>query len=235
MLNHLKSSMSIVALLIVGGCASSSQHVSQVGQLQSIVENPRVLLIQPDVKFFRNTAGGLLEPQAEWTEAARTNIAEAIDTYGKDRHLDFVEIGTSTATDDLELAYERLHEAVGSAVLTHYFQGGLTLPSKAGRFDWSLGPGISNLCEKYSADYVLFTYYRDIEATGGRWAMSIISTIVTGVAMAAEAQFGFASLVDAHSGAIVWFNRVQVGTGDLRERTGATRVVEQLFESMPSS
>jgi len=225
---------SIVALLILGGCVSSTQHVSQVGQLQSIVEKPRVLLMQPDVKFFRNTAGGLIEPQAEWTEAARTNMADAIDAYGRDRNIEFVALSTSNTADDLELTYERLHEAVGSAVLSHYFQD-RPLPSKAGRFDWSLGPGIWSLCESYSADYVLFTYYRDVEATGGRWAMSILTAIVTGVGAAAEAQYGFASLVDAHSGDIVWFNRVKVGTGDLRERPGATRVVEQLFESMPSS
>jgi hypothetical protein len=199
--------------------------------VESLRDDPRILMMQPDVKFFLHSASGLLEPRADWTDRARRNLVSATEAYAEARGADVVVVDESDAGSDLEVAYDRLHGAVGSSVLVHHYVR--KLPTKGGAFDWSLGPDIAALGAKYDADYALFTFYRDIEATGGRWTMSIVAAAVFGVIPATEAQFGFASLVDLQSGDVIWFNRVNLGSGDLRQPTGATSVVGQLFSQMP--
>lgn len=233
-MNRTAQSVVFALTLLLVGCATT-QNVAQIGELRSVGGTPHVLVMQPDVKFYRHTAGGVLEPQAEWTEAGRTNLVDALNVYGKKRGMDLVLIDQKSANDELELAYDRLHGAVGRAVLTHYFRGGKPLPSKGGKFDWSLGPGIQELGRRYGTDYILFTYYREVKATGGRSLLAALALVAGGVAMATDAQFGFASLVDLRTGNVVWFNKVDVGTGDLRESDGATKVVAQLYRGMPGS
>jgi hypothetical protein len=116
-------------------------------------------------------------------------------------------------------------------VLTNHFL--LKLPAKAGRFDWSLGPGVSEIGRDSGADYALFVFYRDYQASGGRVAMSIFAAALTGVVLSTGGQGGFASLVDLKSGNVVWYNKVDVGTGDLRNPKGASAVVAQLVQGLP--
>ena len=106
------------------------------------------------------------------------------------------------------------------------------MPAKGDTFDWSLGPGVEALAERYQADYALFSFYRDYQASGGRVAFAILAA-AAGVAVPTTAEFGFASLVDLHSGDIVWFNKVDVGAGELRDPGGARQVIDTLFKGLP--
>jgi hypothetical protein len=99
------------------------------------------------------------------------------------------------------------------------------------RFDWSLGEVMSDL--GLDADYALFIYYRDYQASGGRVAMAILGAALN-VALYVGHQGGFASLVDLQTGKVVWYNNVAASTGDLRTDTGAEKVVGQLFEGLNS-
>ena len=130
--------------------------------------------------------------------------------------------------------YERLHSAVGYTILNNHF-GMMKLPSKANGeiFDWSLGPGISAIAEQYNADYALFVYYRDYQASGGRIAFAIIAA-AAGAGVSTGSEHGFASLVDLRTGDIVWFNVVGAGSGELRERDGAAAAVNTLFRDIPT-
>ena len=222
----------VVALAVaLSGCVAP-QHVRQIDRLETSKENPRILLMQPDVKYYLNTAGGVMEPQAEWTEAARNNFRDATMAYGEQRNAEIVQMQGDATTADLELTYDNLHSAVGNAILSHYYSQ--PLPTKNGGFDWTLGTGVAALGEKYDADYALFAFYRDIEASGGRVALSILAMAVTGgTGLSTGAQYGFASLVDLRTGDVVWFNRVLAGAGDLRSAQGAATVVVQLFSEMP--
>ena len=110
----------------------------------------------------------------------------------------------------------------------------MKLPAKGGAFDWSLGPGVSEIAEDYDADYGLFVFYRDEQASGGRIALAVIAAAATGAYMNTGGEYGFASLVDLRSGDLVWFNVVGAGSGELRDPTGAAAAVETLFEDMPA-
>jgi hypothetical protein len=215
--------------LLISGCVAN-QSVQQIDRLQSIEGNPRVVLMPPDIRYYLLTAGGVAEPNAEWTEAAQTNFAVAIKDYAKAIGTDLTIIDKDNLSRG-EVRYETLHSAVGLTILQNYF-GMLKLPSKGGSFDWSLGPEIKSIADEHDADYALFVYYRDYQASGGRIAFAVLAA-AAGSGVNTGSEQGFASLVDLRNGDIVWFNVVNDGAGELRDEKGAAAAVNALFRDIP--
>lgn len=220
-----------IAVSFLAGC-TQTEKIARVDRLSAAGPIPKVLLMQPDITIQLLTASGLPETQAEWTRTARTNFLDALDHYGRTRRIEFVRLPQDAVPGEGELAYERLHAAVGGTILTYYY-GPQKLPAKAGGFDWSLGPGVSVIKDRYGTDYALFTFYRDTKATGGRMAMAVLFGAVAGIAIPMGGQGGFASLVDLTTGDIVWFNVVQAGVGDLRSSEGSQLVAQTLLSGLP--
>jgi len=225
--------VAVLALAILAAGCATTQTVSHVSRLETTVEKPRILLMQPDVKYYLLTAGGMTEPHADWTAAAQKNFVVAVQDYATRRGSDLIVMDTSQPMGELETRYERLHGAVGNTVLANYFYGP-KLPTKGEAFDWSLGPGVAPIGERYGADYALFSFYRDFQASGGRMAFAFVAAMA-GVGISTGGQGGFASLVDLKTGEIVWFNLLQAGTADLRSPDGARQVMEELFKDLPKS
>jgi hypothetical protein len=219
----------LLAGLVAGG--ATTQTVSHVSKLTTTGEKPRILLMTPDVKYYLLTAGGLTEPHADWTAAAQRNFVAAVQGYATERGSNLIVMDSSQPLGELESQYARLHGAVGNTVLANYFSGP-KLPTKGETFDWSLGPGVSTLGERYGADYALFSFYRDFQASGGRMAFAVVAAMA-GVGISTGGQGGFASLVDLKTGEIVWFNLLQAGTGDLRSPEGAHAVMAEIFKDLP--
>ncbi len=213
------------------GCAVT-QNVQQIDRLESVKEDPRVLLMPPDIRYYLVTAGGVPEPHAEWTEAAQQNFSVAVQNYADRIGTELVVMDDADMTPT-EISYSGLHNIVGLTVLTNHF-GMFTLPTKNNEFDWSLGPGVQEIAEKYDADYGLFVFYRDEQASGGRWAVAVLAA-AAGAAVSTGAEYGFASLVDLRTGDLVWFNVVGAGSGELRDPEGATAAVNLLFKDIPTN
>ncbi len=220
------------ALVLLSGCATTS-NIQQIEQLESIGDDPRIVLMPPDIRYYLVTASGVPEANAEWTESAKINFSKALLDYAESIGANV----TTIAADNMspaEIQYETLHSAVGLTLLQHYF-GYAPLPGKAGNFDWSLGPGVRAIGANHEADYALFVYYRDYQATGGRVAFAILAA-AAGVGVATgEGEHGFASLVDLKTGDIVWFNVVRAGKGELRNADDAARAVNDLFKDIPTA
>ena len=221
----------IAALLLLSGCATTT-NVQQIDQLESIGEDPRIVLMPPDIRYYLLTASGIPEANAEWTEAAKTNFSKALLDYADTIGADVKTISADNMSPD-EIQYETLHSAVGLTLLTHHF-GYTKLPSKAGKFDWSLGPGVSAIARNHEADYALFVYYRDYQASGGRVAFAILAA-AAGASVSTGSEHGFASLVDLKTGDIVWFNVVNAGVGELRDADSAAKTVNALFKDIPTA
>lgn len=219
------------SFLLVGGCATTT-NIQQIDRLESAGESPTIALMPPDIRYYLLTTGGVPQPNAEWTESARSNFMTATLDYAREIGADVVAVDRNDLGPE-EIRYETLHSAVGATIMSNYF-GALKLPSKGDNFDWSLGPGVGALAEHYGADYALFTYYRDYQASGGRIAMSIFTALVAGIAPPMGAEQGFASLVDLKTGDIVWFNVVTAGAGELRDAGGAAAAVRGLFRDIPT-
>lgn len=219
-----------LSLLLLSACAATS-NVKQVDRLDAVEEDPVILIMTPDVKYYLLTAGGLSEPHAEWTEAARKNFSTALQEYAKERNIKIITPPIDRQLDDTEVMYQKLYSAVGTSILIHHF-GMMKLPTKQGSFDWSLGQGTQAIADKYGADYALFSYYRDYQASEGRVAFAVLAA-VAGVGISTGHEAGFASLVDLRTGDIVWFNQVTIGSGELRHEDGARATIDVLFENMP--
>ena len=218
-------------MVLLSGCVISS-NVQQIDRLESVGENPRIVMMPPDVKYYLLTASGVPEPNVEWTTAARENFHAAMTDYAASIGTDLAFISADSLSEN-EIRYESLHSAVGSSLLNHHF-GMMKLPSKNGKFDWSLGPEIASIGESHEADYALFVYYRDYQASGGRVALAVLAAAVGG-AVATGSEHGFASLVDLKTGDIVWFNVVNAGAGELRNKDGAVTAVRALFKDIPTA
>lgn len=230
-LSKLKTVAILAALLTLTGCATTT-NVQQIDQLETIRENPRIVLMPPDIRYYLITASGIPEPHAEWTAAAEENFAIAVKEYADSIGTDLKMIDESNMST-IENRYEELHAAVGMTVIANHF-GMYKLPGKNGQFDWSLGPDISAIGEEHDADYALFVYYRDRQASGGRVAFAILAA-AAGVSSDTGSENGFASLVDLRTGEIVWFNVVTAGSGELREKDGAAAAVARLFKDIPTN
>jgi hypothetical protein len=221
--------------MFLTGCVAT-QNVQQIDRLESVQENPRVLLMPPDIRYYLITAGGVPEAHAEWTEAARANFSVAVQDFATKIGTDLV-VMSDDDMSPVEISYSELHSAVGLTVLTNHF-GYRKLPSKKSgteqTFDWSLGPGVAEIADEYDADYGLFVFYRDEQASGGRVAFAVLAA-AAGAAVSTGGEYGFASLVDLKTGDVVWFNVVGAGSGELRDPAGAHTAVDTLFKDIPTS
>jgi hypothetical protein len=191
---------------------------------------PTVVLMPLDVELAELSAGGLPEPKSEWTDAALKHMRAALESQAKQYKVTMVDYDPQHGTledQSTSLDLVKLHRAVGGSVLLHQYLPGQELPSKAGKFDWSLGPEVAAIARSHSGDYALFIFVRDSYASAGRVGVIVVAALL-GVGVPGGAQVGFASLVDLKTGDIVWFNRLARPHGDLRTPEAAEETVQAL-------
>lgn len=211
---------------LVSGCVTNNLATSG---FTTLAPQAPVLLMPPDIKYYRVTASGLTEPNADWTDQARAAFDNAFRAFSA-QHALAVEKTTNVELSDRAVEYDKLHSAVGATILANHF-GPLKLPAKENAFDWSLGSKISDLGMSEGQRYALFVHYRDYQASGGRVGVAVFASLL-GAAVYTGHQTGFASLVDLQSGDVVWFNQVPLAQGDMRQPAGAERLVSQLFATL---
>jgi hypothetical protein len=227
----------LLAIVLLGGCAA---NVNKIGPDLSLRKNCTSILLMPmDIELSALTAGGVLEPNAEWTANAKQFILDAINSKFATRNIALLSkektagVQLDAKEEKLRTQLIKLHEVVGRSILVHQYMEPLRLPNKNGKLDWTLGEKAGFLQEKFGADYALFVYLRDSYVTAGRVAMMFVAAAF-GYSMPGGAQVGFASLVDLNTGQVVWFNRLMRGTGDLRNREDAVESVAALLADFPS-
>jgi hypothetical protein len=217
--------------LLTVGCAVTSGTARK--NSTPPVRGQRVLVMDPDVELYVLTAGGLLEPNAEWTGAARGHVAAALIEELRSKGLDPTSYAPPQDPDQKHAHDQllKLHDVVAGVAIG----GGMMLPTKKGGLDWSLGDGVRTLREAHGVDYGLFVVLRDSYASGGRHAMGIGVAILSlgTVAMPMGQQRGAASLVDLRTGNIVWVNNLFSSVGDLRTADSARKAVKSLMGSLP--
>lgn len=219
----------------LAGCVTT--HHKQISELKRTKPEANVLLMPLDVELTELSAGGLEEPKAEWTTAAREHMLTAIRAEKQAKGLRIVEFksaddGSGELTVQEQLS--KLNRAVGKAVIMHQVSPVpiWKLPTKEGRMDWSLGPEVRALKQRYDADYALFFFVLDSYASAGRAATMVIAALL-GVGIQGGVQVGFATLVDLETGDVVWVNQMARGTGDLRTIAPATESVKLMLTGFP--
>lgn len=221
-----------LAMFAAAGCAQTS--VLRASDLKQLPAPVRVLVMPPDVELSELTAGGLLEPKADWTQQAKAHVIGALREELQARGTPVV-YQPPTNSPEEEAAYTqfvKLHDAVGGAILVHKYIYVHRLPTKEGKFDWSLGRGVGRLREQAGADYALFVFLRDSYSSPGRVVL-IVGAALLGVVFPGGQQHGFASLVDLRTGNIIWFNRLLDPGGDLRTPEPARKAIKTLLTDLP--
>jgi len=187
----------------------------------------------PDVELFSISGGGVSEPKADWTETATGYIINELRRKSDVLGMKNVALSEKDADDLAEI--NTLHAAVAQSIALHHFQGGnFSLPTKGGQLDWSLGEAVGPIHQTSGADYALFVWIRDSYASAERKA-AMVALAMLGVGIPGGFQVGYASLVNLHTGQILWFNRLIRGTGDLRTATDAAETVQELLSQFPRS
>ena len=230
---RLRISVVAVLALVLSACATT-KDLSQISALKTTDGSLNFLLMPLDVELSILTAGGMLEPQAEWTENAKkymlVALRDMLSSQGRDLTV-YEANDVSSEAVAIHADIEKLHRAVGVTILQHKYVG-LELPTKKDKFDWTLGAEAAVLGDSYEADYGLFIFVRDSYSTGGRVLMQIAAAAF-GAALQGGQQIGFASLVDLNSGDVVWFNLLASATGDLRNQADADKTVRKLVGNLP--
>jgi hypothetical protein len=219
----------------VGGTASSTREHFK----EQAPASPTVLVMAPDVELYELTAGGGLEPKADWTEEAEKHVTVGLIEELRGKQLQLVPYqphpkGSPEEHGDLQLV--KLHGAMLKSILVHHYIVQSRLPAKRGKFDWSMGSGVQRLRGDKKADYVLFVFMRDSYSSGGRAALVAVTSIFSPITVTRASggeQAGFASLVDLESGDVVWCNLLYRQAGDLRTAEKARRAVQYLLEDFP--
>jgi hypothetical protein len=190
----------------------------------------KLVIVPADMELFSISAGGVLEPKADWTEAAQKNFKAALAVRRDQLGANAVELQDAELDEFSEL--NALQRAVAEAVFVHHTGMGMKLPTKNERLDWSLGEAVKPLKARTGADYALFTWIRDSYASDERKATMIAMALLGAISFGGE-QIGYASLVDLNSGRVVWFNDLRRMSGDMRDEKAAMETVETLLEGFP--
>jgi hypothetical protein len=222
----------LVSLVALAGTASAQSKNLAPG-FSALAQGSKVAIMPTDIELFSISAGGVLEPKADWTEAAARHFKNAlIEKKKKALRLDVVEVSEKDADEFADI--NALHGAIARAISMHHFGPGfLNLPTKDGKLDWSLGEATRAIKKATGADYALFTWVRDSYASGERIA-TMIALAVLGVGVGGGTQTGYASLVELETGRVLWFNQLLRPSGDLREAEKAAETIDTLLGSFPA-
>lgn len=230
-----------VALMFATTLAAQAQQSRNLAPgFTTLPKEAKVVFAPLDVELFSISAGGLTEPKADWTEAAKRHMKTALQGRARAMNLGWTEIDDKTADEHAELL--NLHNAVAEAIATHHVAFP-RLPTKEDRLEWSFGDTLRPLQQATGARYGLFTFVRDSYATAERKAMmgvvAVLSVVATGgasvVVLSGGSQAGYATLVDLETGQVLWFNRLLSATGDMREAAPASESVDALLAGFPAA
>lgn len=232
-----------VALLACGSSPVLAQERSAVKQGFELTANSgkRILVFRPSVSVGAQSTGGMFEPNAEWTEQAKSNIQVALEDL-QTRLGNEVVVAPEAYGQAAQAVEEHmaLFAAVSQAVIEYQFFVGNRLPTKkrdnkADVFDWSLGDGVSRLPGADQADYGLFIYNKDAYGSTGRKILQVVALLGPGIAVKSGEHVGYAGLVDLRTGDLLWLNADGAMGGDVREVDGSQKRVRQLLEEFPGS
>jgi hypothetical protein len=229
--------LALTCAFACGPAAAQEKSAVKEGFTLPTNGNVRILLFRPQIKVGAQSTAGMFEPNADWTEQAKSNINLALNaaqsSLGNRILLSDEPVGPAA---ERLAEYRALFSTVAEAVIVYKFFPGNRLPTKKrkGVFDYTLGPGVKDVPGAADADYILFINTEDQYGSTGRKIFQLMAAM-GGVGVSSGVHKGFAGLVDAHTGELVWLNAdFQMG-GDVRTSDGAEKRVGELLRGFPGA
>ena len=215
-------------------CTQSPTYLLKPGAQRP--SHARVLLMPIDVELYELTAGGLLEPKADWTATTREQLFVEIRQRVESRRHESVGYRllpgqSAVPLEDVHLA--KLHQTIIQTILTHAYDERYRLPTKPDRLDYSLGAGTTSWQNRFDADYALFVSIRASAPSPDR-ASAAVSFAIRGRYLSTGHSFMVASLIDLRSGEVVWCNLLRtISAVDLRDSPHVQAAVHTLLDGLP--
>jgi hypothetical protein len=221
----------VFACLMMAACTTTNARVATGMESFHPAPGARIVLMTPDVNLAVLTAGGLNEPRADWSRQGRDNLASEVERTVKARNHTYALANPDDAMSGRVGQLLRLNTTVGDSIMTYGYAN--SLPSKGKAFDWTIGQGAETLATTYTADYALFVSGQGAYASDARVATAVGMALL-GVSVPMGQQIVYASLVDLHTGRVVWFNVAVAGPGDdMRKPEGAAGLLTAVFKTLP--
>lgn len=223
------SSSLLVVLSALAADASAAESLAP--GFEELPKTARIVVMPVDAELFSMTAGGLLEPRADWTAAAQGHMQAALK--GKTEKLGLQTKMLDEAGADPFAEQIGLYAAVAESIALHHTgPKHWRLPSKHERLDWSFDDAMRPIAARTGARYGLFLRVRDSYASAERKA-AMVALAVLGVGIRLGHQSGYATLVDLDTGRVLWFNHTERNKGDLREAKAAADSIDELLSDFP--
>ena len=209
--------LALAAFAALGGCVQTRQYANV--EFTAPQGDYDLIVMRPVVEVGTVTAGGLVQPNAEWSQQARSHLLDSLRRYQTERggRTVFLEnrAGLEGVPPETVANLERLFIAVGNSIILHRYMGA-DLPTKRGRgLDWTLGedavafgrpPAWNMRCSCIAEDSIALDRADRAQIVG-------IAGCVIGFARRRRGgQAAYASLVDLRTGEVAWFNILQTSS-----------------------
>ncbi len=214
-------------------CGESSAAPKARPDLASHLSSIRTVgLIQPEIRIYEFSAGGMREQRDDWSDTGKANVSQGILGAFKEREIAVkpvvVDEGRKAEVDDIKALYR----AVVTSILLH-LDGPNAPPPEYRRFDFTLGP-LDNVMDSFGVDALLFVYGSDEISTGGRKTLAVLG-FVGGVVMRPGFSVLGIGLVD-RSGELLWFNAdASAGRFDFRDAESASSFTRDILSAFPAA
>lgn len=229
----------LLGVVALSACSSSHVRTDAEFEVARDLKGRSVVLVEPSIQLYEMQASGLMEPRADWTRAARKDLPAAIQDILRARQAELRPEYRVPAAQDADAKTRQilaLNEAVINTIYTHSYLH-VPLPTRGvarkKSLSWTLGPGVAAIRDETGADYMLNVIVRDSYTSGGRAALMIAAAVLQLGILQGGQQYGVATLVDLHTGDVVWFNVMSDSLGDLRDPKGTRETAEKLLKGIP--
>lgn len=158
--------------------------------------HPVLTVLQPDAVVYLQTAGGMLEPRADWSENVASQLAAAVESYLFDAGVDFIDAPAGTPDDEYTMrqSINLVLDAVELATVKGAIGDARTYTMDATQRD--------RVREATGADYALAVVFRANRSSGGRLVLEFFA----GGAMESHRLRFRSALIDLRDGHVKWAN-----------------------------
>lgn len=233
----LKPATVLLWLALISGCTTTYDTLARPDH-RPLQAPYRILLMPVHARVGEATARMDFVPNAEWEEAARVHLMDAVHRHQSDRGADVTVLDPARLGDAEQQRIHQLlllHGAVGRSILQHRIMG-QKLATKRHPIDWSLGGAAVEIGALTGLEQALFVFVHDAFGTTGFKTVqaAALSVCIVGpcVLLLGPMQVAFVSLVDLQTGDLLWFNRVEAMFGDVRTAEGAETLVGKLLTGL---
>ncbi len=223
----------IVANVI--GCAPSSYRAHP--ELDTRMRSIKTIGIVPaDIRIYELSAGDTEELRDDWSDQGRENVMKAALAGLKNHNVRAKSLAIRKEFENEMEDVQDLYWAVSASIL-YYTYSEQGIPEKRKNFVYSVG-SMKKFLDAHGVDAVLLVSGYDEISTGGRKtlrALSMVTSIITGVTKRSGMTGMSAALVDK-SGSVLWYNiDVEEGGYDLRDVDSAQGMVKLVLREFPET